>query len=98
MAQFPLLLLLAGKNNLIGLFVGVSYERLQVLHRWVARGMLLTATMHGGFQAYGWKRYGVLQIEIDTDSCIPTGELHCVMFDAGVVRISPKRTLGMVVG
>ncbi|CAI7564274.1 unnamed protein product [Penicillium pancosmium] len=72
-AQFPLLLLLAGKRNLIGYAVGVSYERLQVLHRWVARIMLLTATIHGGVQAYGWKKYGVLQIEIDTDSCIPTG-------------------------
>ncbi|KAL7269290.1 ferric-chelate reductase Frp1 [Rhizina undulata] len=71
--QFPLLILLAGKNNLIGYVAGVSYERLQVLHRWVARAMLLTATLHGGFQAYGWSQYGVLQIEIDTDSCIPTG-------------------------
>ncbi|KAF3388807.1 Ferric/cupric reductase transmembrane component 7 [Penicillium rolfsii] len=72
-AQFPLLLLLAGKRNLIGYAVGVSYERLQILHRWVARIMLLTATIHGGVQAYGWKKYDVMQIEISTDSCIPTG-------------------------
>ncbi|MCJ1479029.1 hypothetical protein MMC13_007713 [Lambiella insularis] len=72
-AQFPLLILLAGKNNLIGLFVGVSYERLQVLHRWIARVILLTATLHGAYQAYGWNEYGLLQIEISTDSCIPTG-------------------------
>ncbi|CAI7635602.1 unnamed protein product [Penicillium manginii] len=72
-AQFPLLLLLAGKRNLIGYAVGVSYERLQVLHRWVARVMLLTATIHGGVQAYGWKKYEVMEIEISTDSCIPTG-------------------------
>ena len=75
-AQFPLLLLLAGKNNLLGLLVGVSYERLQILHRWVARAMLLTATLHAGYQAYGWNQFGVLQIEISTDSCIPTGQLH----------------------
>ncbi|KAJ5619346.1 hypothetical protein N7510_003330 [Penicillium lagena] len=72
-AQFPLLLLLAGKRNLIGYAVGVSYERLQILHRWVARIMLLTATIHGGVQAYGWKKNKVLKLEIDTDSCIPTG-------------------------
>ncbi|KAJ5684889.1 uncharacterized protein N7477_001234 [Penicillium maclennaniae] len=72
-AQFPLLLLLAGKRNLIGYAVGVSYERLQILHRWVARVMLLTATIHGGVQAYGWNKYGVMNLEIDTDSCIPTG-------------------------
>jgi hypothetical protein len=72
-AQFPLLLLLAGKRNLIGYAVGISYERLQILHRWVARVMLLTATIHGGVQAYGWNKYGVMRLEIDTDSCIPTG-------------------------
>ncbi|KAI9845268.1 MAG: hypothetical protein M1838_001815 [Thelocarpon superellum] len=72
-AQLPLLILLAGKNNLIGYAVGLSYERLQVFHRWIARIMLLTATFHGGFQSYGWNQYGVLQIEINTDTCIPTG-------------------------
>ncbi|KAJ5713246.1 uncharacterized protein N7483_010427 [Penicillium malachiteum] len=71
--QFPLILLLAGKRNLIGYAVGVSYERLQILHRWVARVMLLTATIHGGVQAYGWHKYGVMKLEFDTDSCIPTG-------------------------
>ena len=73
-AQFPLLILLAGKNNLIGLIIGISYERLQILHRWVARVMLLTASLHGAYQTYGWSQYGVLQIEISTDSCIPTGK------------------------
>ena len=73
-AQFPLLMLLAGKNNMIGLLAGVSYERLQILHRWVARVMLLTATMHGGYQAYGWNESGVFYLEISTDTCVPTGE------------------------
>ena len=72
-AQFPLLILLSGKNNLIGVLIGTSYERLQVLHRWVARVILLTATLHGAYQLVGWNEYGVLQIEISTDSCIPTG-------------------------
>ncbi|KAJ5656311.1 hypothetical protein N7507_008261 [Penicillium longicatenatum] len=72
-AQFPLVLLLAGKRNLIGYAVGVSYERLQILHRWVARVMLLTATIHGAVQTYGWHKYGVMKLEFDTDSCIPTG-------------------------
>ena len=72
-AQFPLLILLSGKNNLIGVLVGISYERLQVLHRWVARVILLTATLHGAYQLVGWNQYGVMHIEISTDSCIPTG-------------------------
>jgi ferric-chelate reductase len=72
-AQVPLLILLAGKNNLIGLFTGVSYERLNVLHRWVARGLLLMATIHFGAQSYGWNEYGLMQLEWSTDTCPPTG-------------------------
>jgi ferric-chelate reductase len=72
-AQIPLLLLLAGKANLIGALVGVSYERLNVLHRWVARGMLLLITLHFGYQSYGWNQYGLMQLEWATDTCPPTG-------------------------
>ncbi|GAB7351681.1 hypothetical protein MBLNU459_g2276t1 [Dothideomycetes sp. NU459] len=72
-AQVPLLILLVGKNNLIGLASGISYERLNVLHRWVARMLLLLATMHFGYQAYGWHKYNVFELEWTTDSCVPTG-------------------------
>lgn len=74
MAQMPLLILLAGKNNLIGYMTGLSYERLNVLHRWVARCLLLTATLHFGYQSYGWNRLGLMQLEWATDSCTPTGK------------------------
>lgn len=72
-AQVPLLTLLAGKNNLIGLITGVSYERLNVLHRWVARMLLLLTTIHFGSQSYGWNQYGLMQLEWQTDLCPPTG-------------------------
>ena len=73
-AQVPLLILLVGKNNLIGLFTGISYERLNVLHRWVARVLLLLATFHFGFQARGWSEFpGIFELEWTTDSCVPTG-------------------------
>lgn len=72
-AQVPLLILLAGKNNLIGLVTGVSYERLNVIHRWVSRVLLLLATLHLGYQNYGWSLYGLVHMEWSTDSCPPTG-------------------------
>lgn len=72
-AQVPLLVLLVGKNNLIGLASGISYERLNVLHRWVARMLLLLATIHFGAQAYAWREYNVFELEWTTDSCVPTG-------------------------
>jgi len=72
-AQLPLIVLLAGKNNFIGYVTGVSYERLNVLHRWVARTLFLTATIHGFSQVYGWSRYGLVTIESQTDACWPRG-------------------------
>lgn len=72
-AQLSLLVLLAGKNNLIGLLTGMSYERLNVLHRWAASGMLLLATLHVGYQNDGWNQYGLRHLEWSTDTCPPTG-------------------------
>lgn len=54
--QLPLIFLLSGKNNVIGFFTGISYERLNWLHRWTARCMLLTATIHMGYFLSGASR------------------------------------------
>ncbi|EFX02778.1 ferric-chelate reductase [Grosmannia clavigera kw1407] len=45
--QLPLLYLLAGKSSVIGTLTGSSHERLNWLHRWVARTMFVTASVHG---------------------------------------------------
>ena len=71
--QLPLLILLSGKVNMIGLITGVGYERLNVIHRWVARTMLLTATLHMGYQQALWNSLGLLELEWSTDTCPPTG-------------------------
>jgi hypothetical protein len=72
-AQVPLLVLLAGKNNIIGLVTGVSYERLNVLHRWVSRVLLFLAILHMLFLHLSWNAYDLGPLEYSTDSCIPTG-------------------------
>ena len=76
-AQVPLIVLLANKRNFIECFTAITYERLNILHRWVARGLLLTTTMHFGFQSYGWARVGVMQLEWSSDTCPPTGMCLC---------------------
>ena len=73
-AQLPLLILLAGKNNLIGLLTGLSYERLNIFHRWVGRMIWLTATLHWAYQQYGWSQFGLNALEKSTDMCYPTGK------------------------
>ncbi|KAK4503445.1 hypothetical protein PRZ48_004360 [Zasmidium cellare] len=72
-AQVPLLVLLINKNNVIGLLTGASYERLNVIHRWSARIMLLLAIFHFAFQSTGWQKYGLVGLEWRTDDCPKTG-------------------------
>jgi ferric-chelate reductase len=91
-AQIPLLLLLSGKANLIGALVGVSYERLNVLHRWVSRAMLLLITLHFGYQSYGWNQYGLMQLEWTTDTCPPTGiAAYALLLWLNISSLAPFR-------
>lgn len=91
-AQVPLLILLAGKNNLIGFVTGVSYERLNILHRWVSRMLLLLATLHMGYQNYGWSQYGLRQLEWSTDSCPPTGiATYAILLWINLSTFAPMR-------
>ncbi|MCJ1224586.1 hypothetical protein MMC12_001231 [Toensbergia leucococca] len=93
-AQLPLLILLAGKNNIIGCLTGVGYERLNILHRWVARCMLLTATMHFAYQSYGWNRLGLMQLEWATDTCAPTGmAAYAILLWMNLSTVAPLRNL-----
>jgi ferric-chelate reductase len=93
-AQMPLLILLAGKNNLVGLVTGVSYERLNVFHRWVSRGLLLLATLHFGYQNYGWAQYGLRKLEWSTDTCPPTGiAAYALLLWMNLSTIAPFRHL-----
>ncbi|KAG9118763.1 hypothetical protein FRC07_006558, partial [Ceratobasidium sp. 392] len=51
-SQTPLIVALAGKNNIVSLLTGVGYEKLNVLHRAVARSTLILIWVH----AFGrWK-------------------------------------------
>lgn len=91
-AQVPLLILLAGKNNLIGCVTGISYERLNVLHRWVSRVLLLLATLHFGYQSYGWNKYGIMQLEWSTDDCPPTGiAAYAILLWMNLSTLAPIR-------
>ncbi|TKA74525.1 hypothetical protein B0A49_04046 [Cryomyces minteri] len=71
--QLPLLFLLAGKNNIVGWLTGTSYERLNWLHRWTSRTLLLTATIHMGYFFADWAPYNYIGIKITTDSITKRG-------------------------
>ncbi|KAI9809297.1 MAG: hypothetical protein M1825_002588 [Sarcosagium campestre] len=71
--QIPLIFLLAGKKNIIGALTGSSYERLNVLHRWTARTLLLTSTIHLGYWFTSWARYDYIAEKIRDDSITRKG-------------------------
>ena len=72
-AQLPLIFLLAGKNNIIGLLVGASYERLNWLHRWTARVLFATVTIHMGFWFADWYRFDYIKVKLTTDPITQRG-------------------------
>ncbi|KAF2829817.1 hypothetical protein CC86DRAFT_285879 [Ophiobolus disseminans] len=68
LGQLPLIFLLSSKNNIIGYLSGISYERLNWLHRWCARTMLLTATIHMGYFFTSWDRYNYIGYKLKNDN------------------------------
>ena len=67
LSQLPIVFLLAGKNNIIGFLIGSSYERLSWLHRWTARILFLTVTIHMGFWFRSWARYNFIKHKLTQD-------------------------------
>ncbi|OAL51138.1 ferric-chelate reductase [Pyrenochaeta sp. DS3sAY3a] len=72
-AQLPLIFLLSGKNNIIGFLSGVSYERLNWIHRWCARCMLLTATLHMGYFFSAWAPYDYIGYQLKNNKIVWKG-------------------------
>jgi hypothetical protein len=65
--QLPLLFLLSGRKNIVGMFTGFGYERLNWLHRWAARCLLFTATIHMGYWFADWAPYNYISVKVTTD-------------------------------
>uniref|UniRef100_A0A093V8B0 ferric-chelate reductase (NADPH) n=1 Tax=Talaromyces marneffei PM1 TaxID=1077442 RepID=A0A093V8B0_TALMA len=65
--QLPLVILLAGKQNIIGLFTGSSYEQLNWYHRWVSRTLWLSATIHMAFWFRDYGRFHYIVTMLKTD-------------------------------
>lgn len=63
--QVPLLYLLSTKASLLGGIIGSSHERLNWLHRWVARTMLATGAVHGFYFYDQWVEFDFVEDELD---------------------------------
>ncbi|KAL8969609.1 MAG: hypothetical protein Q9183_001917 [Haloplaca sp. 2 TL-2023] len=93
-AQLPLVVLLAGKRNIIGWLAGTSYERLNWLHRWVSRILFLTVTIHLGFWFTSWNRYDYIMVKLRTDPITQRGfAAWCILLWIVLSSFAPIRRL-----
>ncbi|RHZ49536.1 ferric reductase family protein [Aspergillus thermomutatus] len=93
-AQLPLIFLLAGRQNIIGLFVGLSYERLNWFHRWISRTLWLTATIHMGFWFRNWARYDYITYQLRHDVLTQRGfAAWCILTFIVISSAAPIRRL-----
>jgi predicted ferric reductase len=92
LTQLPLVFLMAGKANIVGRLTGTSYERLNWLHRCVARTMFITAMIHMCYYLRSWARYDYIQrkFEIDIHSRRGLGAF-CTLAWLVVSSLSPIR-------
>ncbi|CRG88862.1 hypothetical protein PISL3812_05897 [Talaromyces islandicus] len=90
--QLPLVILLAGKQNLIGLLTGTSYERLNWYHRWISRTLWLSATIHMGFWFRDYAQYDYIITMLKTDSLTRHGfTAWCVLTFIFLTSFAPIR-------
>lgn len=71
--QLPLIYCLSCKINVISLITGISYERLNWLHRWVARTIFLTVIVHWSFFFQEWKVADFVDYELSMMPMIKYG-------------------------
>ncbi|KAJ5171147.1 Riboflavin synthase-like beta-barrel [Penicillium coprophilum] len=71
--QLPLIFLLAGRQNIIGFLAGMSYVSLNWYHRWVARTLWLTTTIHMAFWFRNWGRWNYITYQLNNDPLAKRG-------------------------
>ncbi|EGN94416.1 hypothetical protein SERLA73DRAFT_114632 [Serpula lacrymans var. lacrymans S7.3] len=61
MSQIPVVYILATKNNLLGMFIGVGYEKLNYIHRFSGKMLLLASNIHAVGYFYQWSYQGTFK-------------------------------------
>lgn len=92
--QVPFLYLLASKSSVLGMIAGTSYERLNWLHRWVARTMFVTASIHGWHFWTEWVRADIVKTEIAMMPMVKYGlAAWGLLLWANVSGLAPLRSM-----
>ncbi|KAE8450936.1 hypothetical protein EG329_005376 [Mollisiaceae sp. DMI_Dod_QoI] len=92
--QVPLIYLLASKSSIVGLIIGSSHERLNWLHRWVARTLLVTVTIHGSFFLREWVRADFVSLELSMMPMVKYGMgAWAILVWTFITSLSPLRRI-----
>ncbi|KAF7715354.1 Ferric reductase transmembrane component [Penicillium ucsense] len=92
--QLPLIFLLAGRQNIIGFLAGMSYASLNWYHRWAARTLWLTSTIHMCFWFRDWGRYDYIAYELVHDDLTKRGfAAWCLLTFILITSVRPIRGL-----
>ncbi|KAL5479082.1 FRP1_2 [Sanghuangporus weigelae] len=88
-AQLPLIFLLAMKNSALAILLSSGYEKLNFLHRWCSRGVILAAAVHGFLWMRNHIAYGLPIIRKRKDvTGIIAFALLCIL---GLTSVRPVR-------
>ncbi|KZT12697.1 incomplete iron reductase [Laetiporus sulphureus 93-53] len=90
-SQFPVLYIMATKNNVFGALIGMGYEKLNYLHRWAGRLVVLSVNLHAlGYFAIWSQNAGGIAAEMDTNiiwGCVALGAMNILfLFSLTAVR------------
>ncbi|KAF8472617.1 FAD-binding domain-containing protein [Kalaharituber pfeilii] len=93
--QIPLVFLMAGKRNIVGFLTGSSYERLNWIHRWVARCLFTTATIHMSYFFKVWGKYNSIDDMLKEDIISKRGlGAWCILAWITFSSFAPIRNIG----
>jgi hypothetical protein len=63
-SQLPILIALAIKNNPAGMIIGLSYEKVNYIHRFAGRCAVFLADLHAAFYIYRWSMSGTVMKQL----------------------------------
>ncbi|TFK37001.1 hypothetical protein BDQ12DRAFT_608543 [Crucibulum laeve] len=66
--QLPFVFAFAAKNNVLGALIGLGYEKLNFLHRFVGRLVVLAANIHSIYYFYKWSLAGTFVASMQRSS------------------------------
>ncbi|KZT06668.1 uncharacterized protein LAESUDRAFT_653145 [Laetiporus sulphureus 93-53] len=90
-SQFPVIYILATKNNVFGTLVGLGYEKLNVFHRWAGRLIVLAVNLHALAYFAKWsEETGGIAANMTTShiwGCVALGSMDVIcLFSLPIVR------------